>query len=874
MPGRGAGRGRSAPAWGGAGRGRPAPAWGGAGQKQSQRPAAVPAEPTQRQTERRFAEACAQIRAASEKHVSQYQLSDSEDEQDDVDDDTREQILGRLCDRYVADDKSALGNTSEYLQRALNAEANTCLICIGSVKRTDPLWCCSGCWVGFHLHCVQTWARDSISQQQRRLESGDAKTEVLQWHCPNCRRPYGRDQVPSRYRCYCGKTPDPPPDPWLLPHACDQRCERPLRPECGHRCLLQCHPGPCPPCPVTVSTRCHCGRSGPDTRRCGNKVWSCRKPCGRTLDCNTHPCRELCHPGECPPCPKTSRQPCNCGQKTELRPCASPRWQCEKVCGRPLSCGHHRCERVCHSGACGPCERAGPRRCPCGRTELEAPCHQDVPPCGDTCDKWLACGVHRCAQRCHTGACGRCLQLRVKRCRCGRKEKELVCDKEFTCDIKCKRLKDCGKHTCNRKCCTGDCPPCELSCGRTLPCGQHKCSSPCHPGPCYPCGQTAELRCPCGATRLTVPCGRQRGARPPRCRHPCPAPTDCHHPARPRHPCHAGDCPPCSLTCGQPLPCGRGHSCPQPCHDRVQQRFVSQKKAATPWEKTEDRVVTVSLPCPPCQAPVSTPCLGGHAEYPMPCTEARPQSCGRPCGRLLLCGNHRCQQLCHTVEGAPDSETAGTTCDVCEAACSRDRPPGCQHACERGCHAEPCPPCRQHRRLRCHCQLGVLHVRCHELSEADEQQKERLLCCGNPCPRTLECGHRCAAVCHPGPCPAPEGGCATRLKQRCPCGRRAQTTACRERAPPPDCDDKCREVAQAKEQERAAREEAAAAEEAARQQQAVEELERKLTGGRRKERRGRRQQTAEPEPSSAGRWLLLAAAVAVLAVTAGLLLYQ
>ena len=91
MQGRGSRRGRPAPAWGGAGRGR-----GGAGRK----PAAAPdsAEPTPAQTERRFAEACAQIRAASEKHVSQYQLSDSEDEREDVDDDTRDRILGQSSD--------------------------------------------------------------------------------------------------------------------------------------------------------------------------------------------------------------------------------------------------------------------------------------------------------------------------------------------------------------------------------------------------------------------------------------------------------------------------------------------------------------------------------------------------------------------------------------------------------------------------------------------------------------------------------------------------------------------------------------------------------------------------------------------------------
>ncbi|XP_037090699.1 NF-X1-type zinc finger protein NFXL1-like [Pollicipes pollicipes] len=662
MPGRGAGRARAAPAWGGAGqpavgRGKPAAGRGkppvGRG-----KPGAAAPEVSQAQTERRFAEACAEIRAASEKHVAQYELSDSEEEWDDVDDDTRDRILGKVCNQFTG--KDALGNTSEYLQRALNADASTCLICIGTVKRADAVWCCSGCYVGFHLACVQTWARDSLSQQELRLEDGDAKAAQLDWKCPNCRCSYGRAEIPSRYLCYCGKQVNPPLDPWLLPHACEQRCERPLRPDCGHTCLLHCHPGPCPPCPVTVKTRCYCGASGPDTRRCGSKAWSCRKPCNKTLDCNTHRCPEPCHPGACPACPQTSRQPCNCGSQAQLRPCASPRWQCDKVCGRPLSCGHHRCDAVCHAGACGPCPRADRRRCPCGRTEVQQPCHEEVATCGDTCDKWLACGVHRCADRCHAGACRRCLQLRVKRCRCGRKEKEMVCDKEFTCENKCKRLKDCGKHTCNRKCCTGDCPACELTCGKTLPCRQHKCSSPCHTGPCYPCPLTAELRCPCGGARLTVPCGRERGARPPRCRRPCRAPPDCHHPARQPHACHEGACPPCTLECGRELGCGRGHRCPRPCHAQVTRRFVSAKKAATPWEKPQEQLVTVSLPCPACQAPVLVPCLGEHAQYPMPCDVARP--------------------------------------------------------------------------------VGLLHVRCHELTEATAERTERLLSCGNTCPKLVRRG--------------------------------------------------------------------------------------------------------------------------------------
>jgi len=27
---------------------------------------------------------------------------------------------------------------------------------------------------------------------------------------------------------------------------------------CGHKCLLLCHPGPCPPCPRIVDASCYC----------------------------------------------------------------------------------------------------------------------------------------------------------------------------------------------------------------------------------------------------------------------------------------------------------------------------------------------------------------------------------------------------------------------------------------------------------------------------------------------------------------------------------------------------------------------------------------------------------------------------------------
>ena len=40
-----------------------------------------------------------------------------------------------------------------------------------------------------------------------------------------------------------GSKVDPSFDPWLAPHSCGQTCSKALQPECGHDCLLLCHPG-------------------------------------------------------------------------------------------------------------------------------------------------------------------------------------------------------------------------------------------------------------------------------------------------------------------------------------------------------------------------------------------------------------------------------------------------------------------------------------------------------------------------------------------------------------------------------------------------------------------------------------------------------
>ena len=44
-----------------------------------------------------------------------------------------------------------------------------------------------------------------------------------------------------------------------------------------------------------------------------------------------------------------------------------------------------------------------------------------------------------------------CLVSVTKKCRCGLYSKELPCQKEFLCETKCKRTKECMRHPCNRK---------------------------------------------------------------------------------------------------------------------------------------------------------------------------------------------------------------------------------------------------------------------------------------------------------------------------------------------------------------------------------------------------------------------------------------
>ncbi|XP_050311895.1 NF-X1-type zinc finger protein NFXL1 [Anthonomus grandis grandis] len=813
----------------------------------------------------KFQEAQIKLQSAVEKHLKEYESS-SEEEEESLDINLLDNILKQY--KATGGTKDGTIKTETFIQETFLSGANTCLICISRVKRDDKIWNCKSCYGAFHLDCIQRWSKDTVMQQKQRIQDEVApnKGHQLSWCCPKCRTEYPSDNYPARYLCFCEKRENPVYQPFVVPHSCGEICRKDLAPPCGHKCLLLCHPGPCPPCPVTVRVTCHCGTQEPSIRRCSNKGWSCQNICGRKLSCEKHSCRHTCHPGECPPCEKKSVQKCMCGGQQKLRECADPIWQCDKVCNKPLDCGKHRCQDVCHAGVCDSCPLTKTRYCPCGKSSYLLPCTKDTPTCGSTCDKLLECGVHTCSYRCHKDKCGLCLEIVTKSCRCTLHTKELQCCKTYFCETKCKKMRDCGKHPCNRKCCDGNCPPCEKLCSNTLQCGNHKCQSVCHRGPCYPCQQTKELSCRCGFTKITVVCGRKLKVKPPKCQQPCLIPPDCHHEQRVKHRCHFNECPPCKQVCDKKqMKCD--HRCPAPCHSFVLVKI--EEKASMPWERST-QVQRQNLPCPECVVPVPVTCLGGHETANYPCHLTKPSSCGRACGRQLPCTNHACTLECHTVIGAGDDIHGGTNCEACHHPCVKPRPEGCNHRCPLPCHSGACPPCKQMIKITCHCGLSQPYFRCADWLQVDK--REELKSCGNQCPKNYDCGHRCKSNCHSGECP--KEVCKKKVKVTCKCKRIKKEFQCdtvRNNGALVKCDEVCLEK-QAEELKRREKEEQIRLQqEEMKNQKDLEEYQKKFSKKSRKFRKN--DQGEQEETSFLKKHLVLLMGTLLVAVTS-LVAYQ
>lgn len=777
----------------------------------------------------KFKQAQVENKISIKRHLEANASLDSSSEDDDnICEEDIQRTLGEVISAYEGGQLNTEKIIS-YLINIFQSGGAICLICISTVKKADPIWNCNKCYSFMHLTCILHWIRDTLAHKH---EQGIVPT----WTCPKCRTEYGEDQIPKVYKCFCKKVENPSYQTWFIPHSCGETCGKPLEPKCGHKCVLLCHPGPCPPCAKTMVIKCYCGKQPARPLRCNTNGWSCNNICNKKYDQCKHTCKEICHTGDCPPCLETLLMDCRCKSSKQIKKCNEATWICDKPCNKLLSCKLHTCEGICHSTKdCGDCPKKF-RTCPCGKKQYTVSCkEQQVSKCGNTCGKLLNCGLHYCNMTCHLEQCGQCLEMIIKSCRCGNFTKEIACGKEFHCNKKCTQMRLCGRHLCNKKCC--DClikntsNICEKVCNNLLNCQKHKCPAACHSGPCYPCVRTDIIQCRCGSKKITVPCGTKKKIKPPPCNKPCKIPSICIHPEREIHKCHQGPCPPCKKICGL-IHKKCGHNCLAVCHSKVWIKISSnstQGQPKGPWEKQKDTLELKTLPCPPCEVPVEIECLGGHETRILPCYIAKADSCGRSCGQLLQCTNHTCELTCHTVKSS-EGIIGNTQCMQCERPCSFARPNGCFHKCLKSCHPKSCDSCQQLVRVSCHCGISTLYRRCIDLTSATIEQREELLKCGNQCPKNYSCGHRCNDICHPGSCKK-QNICNKKVKLWCKCKRIKKEYVCsviQEKQIVVECDSVCQSLIYKKNEANKIKEIQRQREEELRNQEEIEKFQRKF----------------------------------------------
>lgn len=329
----------------------------------------------------------------------------------------------------------------------IHSGAYECMICISPVTRKSKIWTCATCYRSFHINCIQKWAKQI--KDTAAAAPGADPTIPIAWRCPGCQT--ARQEIPDRYRCWCGKVENPDQSPLFPPHSCGQICSHEY-PNCPHVCNISCHPGPHPKCTAMgPPLDCFCGKSNTQWRCVDTKYdgWSCGVVCGEMMACGVHTCPRPCHTGLCGPCEAPIHSSCYCGKEDKDIKCCQTLparksffidedgdeawwtgiWKCDNKCGRDLDCGVHSCEKTCHvqdlEPAHCPLSPDVITSCPCGKHSVSeilgherASCEDPIPTCRDQCEKTLLCG-HQCKLVCHSGACGPCVEEVIVPCVCG-----------------------------------------------------------------------------------------------------------------------------------------------------------------------------------------------------------------------------------------------------------------------------------------------------------------------------------------------------------------------------------------------------------------------------------------------------------------------
>ena len=491
-----------------------------------------------------------------------------------------------------------------------------CPICFSSIHPAQPVWSCSPsipvirpddaesdeqqyCWTSFHTKCIGSWATKSVKDIADAWRARGEEGRRGDWRCPGCQAK--REIIPSGYwcvshsslsaynlaykipRCFCNSTPEPKPPRLATPHSCANPCSRVRESGCGHPCPLACHPGPCPPCQITTQLECYCPNKKLLAFRCGADQ-------GRG----------------------TKRRDLSCGS----------------ICGRMLGCRKHACDRICHNGDCGACAIREVVKCWCGKEEKEVGCGEgDAMTCSvegeggwigrfgclDICERCnllfpsplrlflpivnrlFDCGIHKCQRPCHPPShqpapCPHS-PSNITHCPCGKRPiASSATDTNSTAFPA-------------RSHCTSPIPTCTSSCGKPNPNCGHPCLATCHTGPCPPCSISIVRPCRCGATTRAVRCYEL-------------------------HISGSGDATKgevaeilCDKPCTALRACGR-HQCRRLCCPLA-------SLASTAGKKGKKRV--------------NGPELGvGVGEE-----QGGLHECDLICGRMLACGNHKCEERDH-----------------------------------------------------------------------------------------------------------------------------------------------------------------------------------------------------------------------------------
>ena len=195
--------------------------------------------------------------------------------------------------------------------------------------------------------------------------------------------------------------------------------------------------------------------------------------------------------------------------------------------------------------------------------------------------------------------------------------------------------------------------------------------------------------------------------------------------------------------------------------------------------------------CPSCNITVPVQCFCGKQTKRMPCSVA-PRSqfnCENPCGRILNCLKHECQDTCHqgpcgncdedfTIKCFCEKEERTVKCGtkkfVCNNICNKLLDCG-KHKCQKVCHDGQCQPCQKVPSRVKFCPCGRKEIVALLGKERRECTDKIPVCQAGICEKFLPCQrHQCTQKCHNEDCLR----CETLVEQVCLCGKDRRMLPC------------------------------------------------------------------------------------------------